>query len=516
MTPPIVPPQPPQPPPTTQLSKDQVDILKFLREEAEQNRKAQRDESDANRKLFLDTSKIVAIPLAVLLTLAGIFFYRDINTMKEAMKAEGEAEAKAEIKRMDQHIDDTLEERFKSENIQKTIQKAALDATSQQAPNLIKEVITPEVRKAVQDQSGTIRSVASQAAKDEVKGVLGPVVADVKLQTVVAHANADDAQSLDQLVTLAPTLKGPQEDLVIGVITNLKQHSKDAVSLDGNYPECADPNGAEYKAILTSPLASVRKSAVADCAFYMSMGQWVPRVPGKSVSAFAVMETIGPIWIGLAFNDPSLLVREEAIYGLNSLYRGSQDVPLNGFDLVDTTYLRTWWAKHQSDQAAFALVAYAEGSGDPRRVRYDEIGLYDEAEREAKVSPRNQALLEQLREQMRTYSATPRLSPPDLAKEMGRGCTDVQKDLSIRLTGFTKQPEQERVDGYGLLELQFLMANCTVSADGLMQIAEYGVATRSLGSRYAVVRIVNKSSGASLDRYQSKALEDWIRSHKSS
>jgi len=356
VTPPIVPEQPPQSPPTTQLSKDHADILKFPREEAEQNRKAQRDESDANRKLFLVTSKIVAIPLAVLLTLAGIFFYRDINTMKEAMKAEGEAEAKAEIKRMDQHIDDTLEERFKSENIQKTIQKAALDATSQQAPNLIKEVITPEVRKAVQDQSGTIRSVASQAATDEVKGVLGPVVA-----------------------ALAPTLKGPQEDLVIGVITNVKQHSKDAVSLDGNYAECADPNGAEYKAILTSPLASVRKSAVADCAVYMSMGQWVPRVPGKSVSAFAVMETIGPIWIGLAFNDPSLLVREEAIYGLNSLYRGSQDVPLNGFDLVDTTYLRTWWAKHQSDQAAFALVAYAEDSGDPRRVRYNEVGLYDEA-----------------------------------------------------------------------------------------------------------------------------------------
>ena len=99
---------------------------------------------------------------------------------------------------------------------------------------------------------------------------------------------------------------------------------------------------------------------------------------------------------------------------------------------------------------------------------------------------------------------------------MGRGCTDVQKNLSIRLTRFTKQPEQGMADGYGLLELQFLMASCTVSADGLMQVAEYGVATRSPGSRYAVVRIVNKSSEASLDPYQSKALEDWIRSYKSS
>ena len=516
MTTPIDPQQSQQPPQSSQFVKDQTDILKFLREEAEQNRKAQREESDANRKLFLDTSKIVAIPLAVLLTLAGIFFYRDINTMKEAMKAEGEAEAKAEIKRMDQHIDNTLEERFKSDNIQKTIQKAALDATSQQAPGLIKKVITPEVRKAVQDQSGTIKNVASQAATDEVRGVIEPVIADVKLQAVVARANFNDAESVDKLVTLAPTLIGSQKDLVIGVITNLRQHSKDSVSLDGIYSECADPSGDAYKSLLTSPLEPVRKAAIADCATYMSMGQWVPMVPNKSVSAFTVMETIGPVWMGLAFNDPSLLVREEAIYGLNFLYRGSQDVPPNGFDAVDTTYLKTWWTQHQGDQAAFALVAYATGPGGPRLVRYDEIGLYDEAEREAKASPRNQALLEQLREQMRTYAATPRLSSPDLAKEMGRGCTEVQKDLAIRLNGFSKQPEQERVDGYGLLELQYLMANCTVNMDDLSQIAGSAIATRSLSSRYAAVKIVNKASGTSLDPYQTGPIEDWVRSHKPS
>ena len=174
-------------------SKDEMELLKFLRDEAEANRKAQRDESDANRKLFLDTSKIVAIPLAVLLTLAGIFFYHDVNTMKEAMKAEGEAEAHAEIKRMDANIDQTLEDRFKSENIQKTIQQAALEATNKQAPELIKEVITPAVRMAVQNQAGTIRKVATEAATNEVHGALEPVIADVKLQAVIAKATSDDA-----------------------------------------------------------------------------------------------------------------------------------------------------------------------------------------------------------------------------------------------------------------------------------------------------------------------------------
>jgi hypothetical protein len=506
--------QPPQPQ-SPQFPKDQADILKFLRDEAEQNRKAQREESDANRKLFLETSKIVAIPLAVLLTLAGIFFYRDVNTMKEAMKAEGEAEAKAEIKRMDEHIDQTLEERFKSENIQKTIQQAALDATSKQAPGLIKEVITPEVRKAVQDQSGTIKSVASQAATDEVKNTIEPVIADVKLQALTASATSDNAKSFDELVALrnSGTLTMSQKELISGVIANLEQHARDGVLQGGEYDKCTDPIGDEYKAMLMSPLTEVRKSAVAACASYMSMGQWVPRIPGNSVSAYAVMETIGPMWIKLAFNDPSLSVREEAITGLNSLFKRSPDAPLNGFDLLDTTYLKTWWAKHEADQAAFALVA--NGEGDPRLPKSDEIGLYDEAERLARASPRNQVLLESLREHMRSSAATPRISPVDLAKAMGRDCDGVQKDVAIRLDGFSKQLEKERTDTYGQLELQYLAANCTVNGVTLRQIASYGVSTRSLISRYAAAKIVNKSSGSSLDPYQSKPLEDWLTNHKS-
>jgi hypothetical protein len=177
------------------------------------------------------------------------------------------------------------------------------------------------------------------------------------------------------------------------------------------------------------------------------------------------------------------------------------DVPQNDFDLLDTTRLRAWWTKHEAYQAAVALVSYAQGSGDPRLsvARLDEIGLYDEAARLAKASPRTQSLLEQLREQMRSHAATARLSPSDLSREMGRDCAGVQKDLAIRLNGYRKQSEQERVDGYGVLELQYLETNCVVNGEPQSQIAEYGVATRLLGSRYAAVNIVNKASGTSLD-----------------
>ena len=499
-------------------SKDEMELLKFLRDEAEANRKAQRDESDANRKLFLDTSKIVAIPLAVLLTLAGIFFYHDVNTMKEAMKAEGEAEAHAEIKRMDANIDQTLEDRFKSENIQKTIQQAALEATNKQAPELIKEVITPAVRMAVQNQAGTIRKVATEAATNEVHGALEPVIADVKLQAVIAKATSDDAKSCDELLAFKNSDSGtpPQKELVSGVIVNLEHHAEEGTLASGPYADCTDVSGEAYRAQLKSPIASVKSNAIGACVQYMSMGQWAPRIPSNSEPAFTVMEKIAPRWVEVATDDPSLSMRTAAVRALNWLFNGGPDVPPSGFDLINTASLKAWWTHHEAVQAAIALVAYANDLSDPRlsQARLHEIGLYDEADRLAKTIPADRAMLEQLREKMRSAAATPRLSPPDLARQMGRDCAGVQQDLGIRLTGFAKQREQERVDGYALLELQYLQQNCSVTGESLTLIAEYGAVTRSLGSRNAAVKIVNHSSGTSLDAYDSRPLREWLMNHQ--
>jgi hypothetical protein len=496
---------------------DQRELLKFLREEAEASRKAQREESDANRKLFLDTSKIVAIPLAVLLTLSGIFFYHDINTMKEAMKAQGEASAQAEIQKMDKHIDETLQEKFKSETIQNTIQQAAVVATRQQAPALIKEVITPEVKRAVASQSGTIKEVATRAATEEVKTAIDPIVADVKLQAVIARANADDAKAFDVLVGLRETGSLSQKDLVNGVIVNLQRHALEEIRLEwtSSYYECGNPSRSTYQSLLTSSLVSERKKAIGVCVAYMEMGQWAPQ-GAESLSAFAVLETVAPMWIKVALDDPSLSVRAEAIRGINWLFKGSYGVPKNDFDLLDTTLLKPWWTKNGGNQAAIALLAFAQNSpnlGWKRRT--DQIGLYDEAQRLAKISPQPLAPeLEQLREQMRSQAANDAPSPAELAKEMGRDCKGVQDDLGLRLQDYGKRPEQERVDDYGLLELQYLETACSVQGQLLSQIAEYGVATRSLSRRYAAVEIVNKGSGVSLDPYDSKPLSEWLKTHK--
>jgi hypothetical protein len=228
------------------------------------------------------------------------------------------------------------------------------------------------------------------------------------------------------------------------------------------------------------------------------------------------METIAPLWVKVAMDDPSLSMRAAIVRALNWLFDGGPGVPQSGFDLIETTSLKRWWASHEGEQAAIALVAYANDLSDPRpsQARLDEIGLYDEADTLARTRIGDRAMLEQLREKMRSEAATPKLSPPDLAGQMGRDCAGVQQDLGLRLAGFAKQPEQERVDGYGLLELQYLQQNCTVTGELVTRIAEYGAVTRSLSSRYAAVKIVNRSSGTSLDPYESEPLREWVKNHQ--
>ena len=104
-------------------------MFEFLAEQSQKNRDALRDEANAVRDLFIKTSALVAIPLTAAITLAGIFFFHNLNEMKQEMVDEGKAEAKLEIQKMNKQIDDTLQLQFATPNIQKTIDKAAETAT---------------------------------------------------------------------------------------------------------------------------------------------------------------------------------------------------------------------------------------------------------------------------------------------------------------------------------------------------------------------------------------------------
>lgn len=57
------------------------ELLQFLRVANDANRTAVRNDAEANRKLLLDTVKIVSIPVAVLIAVAAWFGFRSRRRM---------------------------------------------------------------------------------------------------------------------------------------------------------------------------------------------------------------------------------------------------------------------------------------------------------------------------------------------------------------------------------------------------------------------------------------------------
>ena len=107
--------EPESPKETPSTLRDQLEIFKFLREESEANRAAQRDEAEANRKLLLDMAKWVSVIVSVALTIAGVLLFRDLDTFKQQLRNEGEGEAKNEIRgwtsRLTTHCRPNLEQK---------------------------------------------------------------------------------------------------------------------------------------------------------------------------------------------------------------------------------------------------------------------------------------------------------------------------------------------------------------------------------------------------------------------
>ena len=198
-------------PPSPMVTDDQKEMFKFLREQAEANRSAlredalanraaQREDVEAVRRLFTTTSTIVAIPLAVALTLAGIFWFKDMNSMKEQLEKEGKAAEQAEIEKMDAHIDATLQQQFTTKAMQDRIDRAAEKATEGKAKGLIEDrvrAITEPIQQQAQAQ-----------------------IASIHIQELIARVNADDAKAFDELLQLRDKGDTAQQALIRRVVAD--------------------------------------------------------------------------------------------------------------------------------------------------------------------------------------------------------------------------------------------------------------------------------------------------------
>jgi hypothetical protein len=118
--------------------------MEFLRAENDANRRASRDDAEANRKLLLDSIKFVSIAVAALIGVAGIFGYRSVSDLKDTLETQARQATNAEIARMQVEIRQRLEEQFKTPELQKMVRSEA-DAAMQSAVTKAEKSVDPRL-----------------------------------------------------------------------------------------------------------------------------------------------------------------------------------------------------------------------------------------------------------------------------------------------------------------------------------------------------------------------------------
>ena len=525
---PDTPPSSPQ-----QSAKDQIELIKFLREESAANRSALSDEynsnraalreqADADRKLLQHTLWIVSVPLTILIALFGWFGIKDIGAIESRAKATLDAtleqnkaaaalerqkgqEAVNEIraesrKTSDAEIaraDKALQAKFSDENIQNTIEKAAKNATEGKAKTLIEDrvrAITEPIQQQAQAQ-----------------------LASIHTQELIARVNADDAKAFDELVQTRDKGDTTRQALIQRVVED--KHRNNFLSLlSGAAPTSCESSSASFRGAMASSDVWIRKGAVENC---LSLSNVEQRLRGEAESfGLDLMGQIPPILVNIAINDPSLVVRRQAVYNFNELFQNSPGYPSNGFDLLDPRDLSKWWEENKSHFKELQMLSFSETA---QGIGLNTIRLYDEVERTRNAAPPFlqkdfKATLDRMQSLAIRHNSDPL---PALEKNMGRNsCSDVIADFLKRLKSDSWTPERELAQSqspdYGMWELQYLKT-CEPPADPLLlkQVSALMVHTHLLERRYGATMIVNRWTGSNLDPFDTKEIQGWWVQHKS-
>jgi hypothetical protein len=111
----------------------QLEVLKFLREEAEANRQRLNYEAEADRSLLKHILWVVSIPLSIALVAAGWFGISSIASLKQAIQEQAQTEGKQAIAQakdqLQTELHDNVNEQFQTPQIKETIHGAANEAT---------------------------------------------------------------------------------------------------------------------------------------------------------------------------------------------------------------------------------------------------------------------------------------------------------------------------------------------------------------------------------------------------
>lgn len=357
---PTEPKPPPQPAdhPNNPFQLDR-EMLRFLREESNEAREALRRESDSNRKLLEGALKIVAIPLAVVIAIAGFLGWHSIGDMERSIQSEAKAETSAEVLSMQNEIRGRLTAQFQTPKIQKMVREAALSQTQNVLRPLIVHEVKHDVASSVNREQKNIKSALIKETHkdvDNLKPTINDIVAtrvnatvdkaveskiDSEIQPILTHMQRDqhienlmlralgeDGQAFDQLASLAlnPSTNTNTRRSALEVAREIIHlHNSAEYESRGFIQKRTD---TQMLALLNSPDAGTRQ-AVLD-----------------SLSLAAVKKNLPEI-MHVMTTDTNLMVREAGFRRFNQAIgkQKPQDQILN----LDNYHANLWWQEHGAE-----------------------------------------------------------------------------------------------------------------------------------------------------------------------
>lgn len=494
---------------------NQMAVLNFLRDEYQANRDAQHNEVDAIRKTINFWFTLAAAVLGVVITVAGVFGLKDIQTFKQSIEQEDHAAAQVEIQKMEAQLHETVQEQFKTDRIQATVHDAAQVAVHDQAPRLISDVITPEVRAAVERQSGTIKVVAVDAAKEEARSAIGPMAAEMKMHGLIDHLNADgdDALALDQLLAMKSSIPESDQRLIQETVDRIAEKNGPFGygPQIGFASECIDPESPRRLELLHSASKSDRSRAMDACAEWFNTAAYLYEFPGQKLSRFQIEEKTYREFMRAAIEDASIKIRVIAgniVYSAFSQSPGFPPISVADFDYGGLDR----WLSENSKNADILLLLGQAGS---ERVVSDSADIYDELVRVGSKVTKNLGLVVQDDIARMHNAATLPIETQAALQKRGSqvDCDGVVRNLSEDVSNWDRNPKGERGDEVILFQLQYL-TYCPKKPAVFSQVVRYAAGSHSLRRRFVATLVIAAWGGPKLDSFNNASVVGWWNLHR--
>ncbi len=326
------------------------ELLRFVQEQNTADREAIRNESEANRKLLLDSLKVLSFPVGILLAIAAFLGFRSVSDLKQTIQNEARNETQAEVKRMQDEIRNRLNDQFQTPAIQKMVREAAAESTKTSATPMIKAEVATQVKSRVEAERPSITAAVNQqtqtavkemgtkidvlvkdAVDSKVKAQVESVVEQVNLlkgeadiQLMITRMNADDARAFDSLSALKPDPDSEDWRLINSAIRSVYDTHAGGFYMSRNFNQPITEE--QMIAVLRHPDASMRQA---------SLDTLVSKPHPE----------ILPDLVGMITSDPSLNVRCAAYRLFNAYTKQS-------FKCLDKNGVLQWWEANKKTAVA--------------------------------------------------------------------------------------------------------------------------------------------------------------------